>query len=64
MSKLRCHHCGKPIGAQDATCPHCGIPLPPAKALTPHWKFILWFVALVIFCLALIYWLPPDWTGL
>ncbi len=64
MSELKCHHCGKPVSAQDASCPHCGMPLPPAGTLTAHRKFVYWFIALAVFCLLLIYWLPPDWTGL
>lgn len=62
MRNLECKHCGGSLDADDKNCPHCGIPLPPNFGKAPQRKFILYFIALVIFCLVMIIWLPPDWT--
>jgi hypothetical protein len=62
MNKLACKHCGGSVEPGDANCPNCGIPLPPNIGKYPQRKFILYFIALVIFCFVMIIWLPPDWT--
>ena len=58
MRTLECAQCGKIIGNEDKACPHCGMPLAPNKKKTPQGKFILWFIAIVIFCFVMIYFLP------
>ena len=64
MSRLACKHCGNEIRRQERRCPHCGIPLPAHKGMAAHQKFVLYFIALVIFCMVMILWLPPDWIRL
>ncbi len=62
MNNLTCKHCGASIKADDKICLSCGIPLPPNHAKHPQRNFILWFIALVILCAFMIFWLPPDWS--
>jgi hypothetical protein len=62
MKTLTCKHCGHAITIEDTHCPKCGIPLPPNQGNHPQRRFILWFIALVIFCAVMIFWLPPDWS--
>jgi hypothetical protein len=62
MNDLVCEHCGGKVKAGEITCTHCGMPLPPDLGKTPQRKFILFFIALIIFCAVMILWLPPDWT--
>jgi len=64
MSEFNCKHCGGKIGAEQSICEHCGIPLPPNYAKQKQRTFILWFVILVIFCIFMMIWLPPDWSPL
>lgn len=62
MKKMTCKHCGGEISVGDPVCPHCGIPLPPNLGGFSQRKFVIFFIALVIFCFVMIVWLPPDWT--
>jgi len=62
MTELSCNHCGREIDAKDNKCPNCGIPLAPNHHVQRQHKFIIWFVALVIFCFFMMIWLPPNWT--
>lgn len=57
-----CQHCGRDVEADNTVCPSCGIPLPPNHAKYRQNKFIVWFIALVIFCVFMMLWLPPDWS--
>ncbi|NQY27709.1 MAG: protein DnrP [Piscirickettsiaceae bacterium] len=52
------------MNAEDTDCSHCGIPLPPNHGTQREQSFIYWFIALVIFCVFMMLWLPPDWTPL
>ncbi len=61
MRELTCKHCnGKvsDISTNDQKCPNCGMPLPPNLDASPRKRFKLWFIALVIFCIAMMIWLP------
>lgn len=60
MRKLVCKHCGGDTEASDKACSHCGIPLPPDHGKNSQRKFILFFIALVIFCAVMVIWLPRD----
>ena len=62
MRKLLCKHCGGDVEVGTPACPHCGMPLPADLGKAPQRKFILFFIALIIFCALMILWLPPDWT--
>jgi predicted nucleic acid-binding Zn ribbon protein len=62
MRKLLCKHCGGGVNMGEKTCSHCGIPLPSHLGKTPQQKFNWFFIALVIFCVLMILWLPPDWS--
>jgi hypothetical protein len=62
MTQLKCEHCNAEVKVGDKTCKGCGIPLPPNFGKNPQRKFIYWFIALVIFCFFMMFWLPPDWT--
>ncbi|MCK5903570.1 MAG: hypothetical protein KAG28_10540 [Cocleimonas sp.] len=62
MPSLNCKHCDGVLNPEDQHCPHCGIPLAPNHANEKQRRFTLWFIALVIFCLLMMLWLPPDWT--
>ena len=64
MSELSCSNCGGSIESDSETCPHCGIPLPPNHASQRERTFTYWFIALVIFCVFMMLWLPPDWSPL
>jgi len=58
MKGPSCKHCGGIVNVGDKTCPHCGIPLPPNLGKSSQRKFILWFIAIVVFCFIMIYLLP------
>lgn len=58
-----CSHCGREVKAEDTVCESCGIPLPPHHADKRQRTFIPWFIALVIFCFVMMFWLPPNWTS-
>jgi predicted amidophosphoribosyltransferase len=60
MGKLICKHCGRDVAAGEETCAHCGMPLPPDLGKNSHLKFKLFFIALIVFCAAMILWLPRD----
>lgn len=62
MTVLSCNHCGREVNESDDKCPGCGIPLPSNQHLQRQQKFIIWFVALVVFCFFMMIWLPPNWT--
>mgnify|MGYP000565370713 CR=1 FL=1 len=64
MSQLNCKHCGGKIEAEESACQHCGLPLPPNHAKQKQRTFVVWFVILVLFCLFMMIWLPPDWSPL
>jgi predicted amidophosphoribosyltransferase len=55
---LNCEHCGGEVTAGDKNCSHCGIPLPPDFGKNPRKKFVLFFIALIVFCVVMIIWLP------
>ncbi len=61
MSHLHCKHCDGKVSAEDEICPHCGIPLPPEHGREKQTIFRYWFIALLIFCLFMMFWLPPNW---
>ncbi|PHS29664.1 MAG: protein DnrP [Methylophaga sp.] len=58
-----CSHCGRAVKADDVSCSNCGIPLPPHHANQRQRTFVYWFIALVIFCFVIMFWLPPNWTS-
>ena len=62
MKGLTCKHCGGNVETGEKTCSHCGMPLPADLGKSPQRKFILFFIALIIFCAVMILWLPPDWS--
>jgi len=59
-----CQNCDHEVDSTDQTCPHCGIPLPPNHANLKQRRFVIWFIALVIFCFVVMFFLPPDWSPL
>ena len=63
MNNLQCTHCGGDVEVGINKCPHCGIPLPPGFGQEPQKKFKLFFIALVIFCVGMMLWLPPNWMN-
>jgi len=63
MNQSVCKHCGGPISHSDLNCPNCGIPLLAGKKSSSQRKFILFFIAVVLFCAFMILWLPPDWVS-
>jgi predicted nucleic acid-binding Zn ribbon protein len=62
MNPLSCTHCGKEVKAEEQSCSHCGQPLPPNHAQARQRSFIGWFVVIVLFCIGMMLWLPPDWS--
>jgi len=62
MTNLLCKHCGGSVKIGETSCSHCGMPLPPDYGKSPQKKFKLYFIALIIFCVFMMLWLPPDWT--
>ena len=63
MMNLTCKHCGGTINMGETNCAHCGMPLPPDLGKNPQKKFKLFFIALVIFCVIMIIWLPRVLTS-
>ncbi|RLA03235.1 MAG: DnrP protein [Gammaproteobacteria bacterium] len=63
MSHLRCKHCSGDVTEGDKICPNCGIPLPPNLGQERQRRFLVWFVLIVLFCIFMIIWLPPDWSS-
>jgi len=63
MNNLSCKHCGGNVEVEDTRCPHCGIPLPPHHGSQRQRTFIIWFVLLIIFSIAMMIILPPDWSA-
>ena len=63
MSELNCKHCGNEVKVGDKNCPSCGIPLSPNLGKYQQLKFKIFFVAVVLFCIFMIIWLPPNWTA-
>lgn len=64
MNNLSCQHCSGSVEAADNSCPNCGIPLPPNHDKQRQKRFVVWFIGLVIFCVFIMLWLPPDWSPL
>jgi len=62
MREINCKQCDGKVEIGDKNCPNCGIPLPPNLGKYPQKNFILFFIALIIFCIFMIIWLPPNWT--
>jgi len=64
--KMACNHCGQMMSKDQNACPRCGMLSPPAqdkKTKEIQKKFILYFVLIVIFCISMVLWLPPDWIN-
>lgn len=59
-----CNHCHNEVSSKDNKCSHCGIPFPPNFAVASRNKFIYWFIAIVILCVFMMFWLPPNWDRL
>lgn len=61
MKDIICPRCGMTIAASRAHCPLCGTALGNPSQPTHNKaqrRFIVWFVLLTLFCLALALWLP------
>ena len=64
MTDITCNHCGRSYSHDRTACPYCHTPSPAQQEVNLRRvarKFILLFLALVIFCIVMILWLPPDW---
>ena len=58
MITLSCKHCGGELKAENEECPHCGIPLAPDHAVSRQKRFILFFIAVTIFSIAMMLLVP------
>ncbi len=61
MSDITCSHCGKAFSEKLSFCPFCKTPTAAQKERqikAVQKKFIRYFIALVIFCIVMIVWLP------
>lgn len=61
MSRVNCLYCGEAIEDDLDRCPHCGgISHYQKKGFRfgTQKKFVIWFVLLVVVCLAAVFWLP------
>ncbi len=61
MGEVNCLYCGKKIAEDVAECPYCGAVSHFQKKgyrAGARKKFVLLFIALTIFCLFFIFWLP------
>ncbi|BBB29502.1 conserved hypothetical protein [Neptunomonas japonica JAMM 1380] len=61
MSEISCSHCGKNFSDELNYCPHCRTPTAAQKERqinAAQKKFIRYFIALVVFCIIMIVWLP------
>jgi len=64
MRELTCKHCGNKLVAEDETCTGCGIPLPPNHGKATQKRFIVFFIAVSVFCIFMMIWLPPNWSSI
>ncbi|MEJ1298397.1 MAG: zinc-ribbon domain-containing protein [Candidatus Sedimenticola sp. (ex Thyasira tokunagai)] len=61
MHQVNCLYCGKKIPDDTAACPHCGAVSHYQKRgyrSGTKRKFVLFFIALVVFCFFFMFWLP------
>ncbi|UCZ85760.1 protein DnrP [Pseudomonas sp. L5B5] len=62
MSALpQCLYCQQPNALQASHCQHCGMPLPAKAAqagIRRQRRFMGFCLALTLFCLAMVLWLP------
>ena len=58
MAVDRCNHCGFDLSREQDKCPNCGTPLVQDNEDGTTMRFIVWFVIVVVFCLAMILILP------
>ncbi len=61
MSEIACSHCAKSFSEELGYCPHCKTPTVAQKEQNinaAQKKFIRYFIALVVFCIIMILWLP------
>lgn len=61
MRQLTCDHCNGNVVVEDTDCPNCGMPLPPNHGERIQKRFTLWFIAIALFCVFMMIWLPPIW---
>lgn len=61
MATRTCLYCQRSQPAQAVACDGCGMPLPTDRPQQRRQRRFLWFcVALSVFCLAMIVWLPRS----
>jgi predicted nucleic acid-binding Zn ribbon protein len=61
LSEVNCLYCGKKIAEDLAECPHCGGVSHYQKRgyrAGARTRFVLFFIAVTVFCLLFIFWLP------
>ena len=58
MTDNSCNHCGFDVPPGQAKCPNCGTPLPQDKGGDKPSRFLLFFVLIVVFSLAMVFILP------
>ncbi len=63
MSKIICYHCSQEFDENKRFCPRCNAPTvvqQKKERNMPSKRFIYFFIALIIFCLFMILWLPRE----
>ncbi len=60
---VQCRNCNTQVSEEDTRCPGCGIPLPPNHAKRRQRRFLVMFILVVLFCIIMMLWLPPDWSN-
>ena len=61
MNEIRCVNCGRAVPADADVCPHCNA-VPSFRKMgqgsDPKRMFKIIFILLVLFCIAMAFWLP------
>jgi len=63
MGEVNCLYCGKRISDEVAHCPHCGAVSHYQRKgyrAGARWRFVLFFVVLVMLSLFIAFWLPRE----
>ncbi len=60
---VHCPGCGQQLLEDATSCPYCNTPVgdPQVRIKRRQKRFIVFFVAVVILCLVMVIWLPPNW---
>lgn len=58
LFSMQCHYCQKKQNPGADTCDFCGMPTPLSTTKARQSQFSLWLIAIALFCLTMVLWLP------